>query len=91
MLPNLAAAWRRAHDAGFSGFVNFLPILVGLIVGILGYVIGGLLGVHFFYAYVQLFVLGLMFLAILVTLYILACPSEPGPNRYGPNPHEVTP
>ncbi|WP_227268935.1 DUF805 domain-containing protein [Roseobacter weihaiensis] len=38
------------------------------------------------------FVLAIILLApLLLLLYWLTRPSQPGPNKYGPNPHEVTP
>ncbi|MGF1553280.1 MAG: DUF805 domain-containing protein [Paracoccaceae bacterium] len=100
-LPSLAAGWRRMHDTGRKGWLILLPLLVALVVdvvlvgGVVGFslaeragapedelraaagVLGGfglLVG-----AVLQLGVLVLM-------IWWLSRPSEPGANAYGPPP-----
>ncbi|WP_367277354.1 DUF805 domain-containing protein [uncultured Roseobacter sp.] len=94
LLPAVAAAAsRRLHDTGRSAreaLYLVLATLVFLSIGI-GLETRGAGQVH-----VILFTLfaltGLiLFAAWLRMIYLLSCPSQPGPNQYGPNPTEVTP
>ena len=98
-VPLVAAGWRRMHDSGRSGLHLFYPVIV--IVGISGFfgtVFGfdpfadgalpegdGLMSVLFAGSLIVLF------LSPLIVVFWLTRPSQPGANRYGPNPHEVTP
>ncbi|MBL3570699.1 DUF805 domain-containing protein [Rhodovulum sp. BSW8] len=100
LVPGLAAGWRRMHDSGRSGLFLLYPLIV--LVGIAGFAnfIGafdaattgdvaqmftGLAGVV-----LALSVVVLMISPLLV-IWWLTRPSQPGPNPYGPNPHEVAP
>lgn len=95
-LPGLAAGWRRMHDTGRMGIYIIYPvtIVIGIVffAGILdstGLMAGdpasGLSGAVFIAAAI------LFLLSPFIVLYWLIRPSQPGPNAYGPNPHEVTP
>ncbi len=84
-MPVLSAAARRLHDAGFSALwlsLTVAPPLLLLASGGVGLVLGtapplSLLLLVFF---APPLILGLM----------LAAPSQPAPNRFEPNPLEVT-
>lgn len=90
--PFIAAAWRRNQDRGRAGVWVLPPFLVlafGIALGFLlewlsgGADLAGLLGAVVGYS-------GFLVLAPFVFIS-LAAPSQPTPNRYGPNPLEVTP
>ncbi|MDA7966105.1 DUF805 domain-containing protein [Ruegeria sp.] len=97
--PHLAVAWRRMHDTGRSGLYALLPIL--LILGALAVLIfgiglasqfhGGTLDILFTRATVLIVVptLLILFVSPLLVLWWLSRPSQPGANKYGPNPYEV--
>lgn len=100
-LPHLAAAWRRMHDTGRSGFYVLLPML--LMIGASAVLIfgigladhfagGGSLDILFTRLTLLIVIPTLIVLTIspLLVLWWLTRPSQPGPNDYGPNPHEVT-
>ena len=77
LLPAIAATARRLHDTDRSGWWMLLPAGVSAIGGILlslGGALGGLLvGLGSFVAYIVLIVW-------------LASRTQPGPNRFGPEP-----
>jgi uncharacterized membrane protein YhaH (DUF805 family) len=100
LLPILAVGWRRMHDTGRSGLFLLYPLIA--ITGLISFIgmfkgfdavtsgnveemMSGVLGV--------VFVLGALVVVLspLIVLWWLTRPSQPGPNQYGPNPHEVTP
>ena len=100
-LPQMAAAWRRMHDIGRSGFYALFPFLlmlcaVGVLVfgiGIAGsFTHGGSLDLLFTRATLLIVIPTLIVLLIspLLVLWWLTRPSQPGTNAYGPNPHEVS-
>ena len=76
-LPQTAAAWRRMHDSGRSGFFNLLPAipLVPLVHSLLrpGISIDSTVAV---------ILVVLAFLLSLAVLVLLILPSQPGRNRY---------
>ena len=76
VVPNLAVTARRLHDVGRSGWYQLLPLGAGLA----SVLLIALLPALFLLAIV------LMFAAGLLLLWWLIKPSEPGPNRWGPNP-----
>ncbi len=101
-LPHLTVAWRRMHDSGRSGLYALLPML--LIAGAAGTLVfgvgladmfagGGNLDILFTRLTLLILIPTLIILVIspLLVLWWLIRPSQPGPNSYGPNPHEVTP
>ncbi|WP_170397164.1 DUF805 domain-containing protein [Ruegeria arenilitoris] len=99
-IPHLAVAWRRMHDTGRSGLYALLPIL--LILGAFAVLIfgiglashfqhGGSLDILFTRATLLIVVptLIVLFVSPLLVLWWLTRPSQPGVNKYGPNPIEV--
>ncbi len=93
----LAAGWRRMHDSGRSGLYLLYPLVAivgfsGLYATIEGIGLGGEnLGN---WGVIAILIDGAavaMVLAPLLVFWWLTRPSQPGPNRYGPNPYEVTP
>lgn len=98
LLPMLAAGWRRMHDTGRSGLYLLYPILVW--VGIASFasfagVTGALFAGDFAAAFggiVGIIMIISMIIAVispLIVIWWLTRPTQPGPNDYGPNPHEV--
>lgn len=96
LLPSLAVGWRRMHDTGRMGIYLLYPVTILIGLGFAASVLGGI-GLDTVPALegpglVALFgVMILFLLSPFIVLYWLLRPSEPGPNAYGPNPHEVTP
>lgn len=100
-LPQLAAAWRRMHDTGRSGWYVLLPTLLAagafavLILGIgaASHFHGGTMDRLLTDATLLILIPTLIVLLVspLIVLWWLTRPSQPGANRYGPNPHEVIP
>lgn len=101
-VPHLAVSWRRMHDTGRNGLYALLPML--LIAGAFGVLIfgigiadlfasGGRLDILFTRLTLLMIIPTLLILIVspLLVLWWLTRPSQPGPNAYGPNPHEVTP
>lgn len=103
LLPWLAVTWRRMHDSGRRGWLPFAPMLFwiilisGVIVSQLGWSetttqVSQTGGATASISPSVVVVLILFFLGSLVlNTYWLSRPSDPGSNKYGPNPHEVTP
>lgn len=85
LAPGLCVFVRRLHDTGRSGWYFWTPI-AGAAAGIaFGAIFGPSLGQSASIG------VGLIIIApILLSIWWLTRPSEPGPNRYGPNPLEVT-
>ena len=77
-IPNLAIQARRLHDTAKSAWFMLLPIAPYVVFNVLGYItreprICSLLAI----------------LSLLVVYLVLYCKdSEPGENKYGPNPKE---
>ena len=99
LVPGLAAGWRRMHDTGRSGLYLLYPLIVmlgvsayiGLVAGFepvmaggIGALFSGITGLILIAAMIVLMI------SPLLVLWWLTRPSQPGPNDYGPNPHEVT-
>ncbi|MGL4278991.1 MAG: DUF805 domain-containing protein [Albidovulum sp.] len=105
ILPLLAAGWRRMHDIGRSGWFLLLPvaaIAVAFLTIHLGSEVVAIdlsklpAGADFpetmrmpRNAFVVLIPVLLTFAAMGTVIWWLARRSQSGPNRYGPNPHEV--
>ncbi len=100
LIPTLSAGWRRMHDTGRSGLYLLYPLIVFF--GLLTFLsftgtltalwasgdisqLGGIVGLIAGIAVLVLFI------SPLIVIWWLTRRSEPGPNAYGPNPHEVTP
>ncbi len=76
LLPQIAVAWRRMHDTGRPGWLNLLavvPIVRQLIILPKDPILEIVLGI-------------VSLVLTLVVLVWLALPSQPGLNRYGPEP-----
>ncbi len=96
LLPSLAAGWRRMHDTGRMGLYLLYPVTIILGLGFVTSLLGGtgLAQVPALEGPAMLALFAVMILFLLspfIVLYWLLRPSQPGPNAYGPNPHEVTP
>jgi uncharacterized membrane protein YhaH (DUF805 family) len=100
LIPGLAVGWRRMHDTGRSGLYLLYPLIVmigvstfaGLVGGFdqlasgdMGGLFAGTIGL------VMIVALFVLMISPLLVLWWLTRPSQPGPNEYGPNPHEVIP
>ncbi len=94
-VPVMSVSFRRLQDAGFSGWWSVAELVVlCAIVGVL-YVSApsetaeasqpeNALGKTFLISSV------LFIVATIGIIWHFSLPSDPGPNEYGPNPHEVT-
>jgi len=98
LVPILAAAWRRLHDSGRAAWWLLLQPVV--MFGLLflanesgPYLYGTIDGDPFdgFYQSVVSITFYAALLSPLIVPLLLSLPSQPGPNKYGPNLHEVTP
>ncbi|MEL7104403.1 MAG: DUF805 domain-containing protein [Pseudomonadota bacterium] len=99
VVPHIAVGWRRMHDSGRAGYLPYLPWLV-LIAFILWSIVSavgwatfsetlratGAIRVESDGGFAFAFVL--LLASILLGIYWLTRPSEPGPNKYGPNPFD---
>lgn len=82
-IPQVTAAIRRLHDTGTSGWYLLFPLFGFAAAMGFGVLFGPLLG------NTAAIIAGLIMLAgMLIQIYWLIEPSDPGTNRYGPNPHE---
>ncbi|WP_424985907.1 DUF805 domain-containing protein [Microbulbifer sp. S227A] len=100
-LPHLAAAWRRMHDTGRSGWLVLLPTL--LAAGAFAVLVFGIGAASHFHGgtmdrlltgatlLILLPTLIVLLISPLVVLFWLSRPSQPETNKYGPNPYEVKP
>ncbi|MBN2906610.1 MAG: DUF805 domain-containing protein [Rhodobacteraceae bacterium] len=100
IIPSMAAGWRRMHDSGRSGLFLLYPLIVLIGIGSFASLLGGFDAVSadnpqglLVSASGLVLILAMFVFAIspLLVLWWLTRPSQPGPNAYGPNPHEVTP
>ena len=75
-LPQLAVSWRRMHDTGRPGWFNLLPVAPFVLLFIIdsGDPVPRL---------VLMFISVVVMIAVLVWLVL---PSQPVPNRFGPEP-----
>ena len=76
-IPFIAAISRRLHDIGQPGYIAFVWL------GFLTLTIASFWVLPWLFGFV-----GMIFL-IIAAIYFLTKKSQPGPNKYGPNPHEV--
>ena len=99
-LPHFAAAWRRMHDTGRSGLYVLLPSIISLLALLVASFGLGLADMaaskldSFLTGATLLLLIPLLILGVLSPLIVfwwLTRPSQPSPNSYGPNPHEVSP
>jgi uncharacterized membrane protein YhaH (DUF805 family) len=101
LLPLLAAGWRRLHDTGRPGWVLFLPwiIMLAVVLGMfaaMGASSGAWSTAETGLIQAENFGVGKIFLSVLaifipfIALFVFLCQkSQPGTNRFGPNPYEV--
>ncbi|MEX0309965.1 MAG: DUF805 domain-containing protein [Tateyamaria sp.] len=104
-LPWLAVTWRRLHDTGRRGLLALLPLVGFALLAAVLLLTGNPVPIDssalpadaqfpesvnvpsspaaFIAAWL------LTFGSIITVVVWLARPSQPGPNKYGPNPHEV--
>ena len=90
--PLVASSWRRMHDTGRLGWVGFAPL-----------VLAGAIGYWLLHRNLAAFVASpgglnpllapalVALCGLLLSAWWLTRPSDPGHNRYGPNPLEVIP
>ena len=99
-IPGLAVGWRRMHDSGRSGLYLLYPLIamvgVAVFIGMFAEteVLTGSDPSTLFdgaFGLILIFALAIVALSPFIVLFWLTRPSQPGPNIYGPNPHEVTP
>ncbi|MDO6521609.1 DUF805 domain-containing protein [Shimia thalassica] len=105
LIPGVAVAWRRMQDAGWPGYMTFLPIAGAAIAFALFFATSHTVPIDtasvpqgievpatmrlpnsaltFFVAWLTAAA------SLIATIVLLARRSQPGPNKYGPNPHEV--
>ncbi len=95
-VPLLAAGWRRLHDTGLPGWPMLVPFAALPLAFILFFVAWGIadserpdLGFVGTVAATSSILLPIF--AFAGAVFLLSRPSNPGPNKYGPNPCEVTP
>lgn len=93
LFPSLAVTWRRLHDIGRSG-LWYPGLLIGIPLGC-GLLLAGIgmllfLGLDFNVgSSLQFITLAIIGICVIILLFWLCKKSQPGPNKYGPNPHEV--
>lgn len=102
-LPMLTATWRRLHDTGRPGWFVLVPWAVLAVMAAIwmfageDIVIGTLretgepITTKLPPSVASVVIPGgVAFIAFVALIVFLALASQPGPNKYGPNPHEVT-
>lgn len=97
LIPSLSVGFRRMHDTGRSGLYLFYPVIamIGLatFIGVFGGTdrLNGDVGALFDGTFGMLLLIAVLVIAVspFIVLWWLTRPSQPGPNQYGPNPHEV--
>lgn len=85
VIPNFTATVRRLHDTGRSGLYLLAPMAGFAIAIFVGKMIGSALGQGG-----PIIVGIIMILSFLLPTWWQTRPSDPNPNKFGPNPHEVT-
>lgn len=98
-LPLLAAGWRRMHDSGRSGLHLVYPLIV--MIGTATFAAFGMglaegagdpgSAIALITSFILFIALCVLIVSPLMVLWWLARPTQPGTNRYGPDPREVTP
>lgn len=85
ILPLLAVVTRRLHDIGRPGWQMLIPVVAFVAILVTAVVLEDNNVADFNFLVVAACVL---ILAIICVIF-LSRRSDPGPNQYGPNPHEV--
>jgi len=94
LLPALALQWRRFHDFGWSGWWTVALFAIGpLFGGVAGFVIAVLYGDPRTSPQSADLIATIApiggWLAAALAIFLMTRPSQPGSNKYGPNPQEV--
>ena len=97
LISLLSVAVRRLHDVAKSGYVLLSPLAAVILILIFAPMMFGLFGqvqgratlLSGAPALVVVYAAIPVFFSVIGILWWLSSPSQPGPNRYGPNPHEV--
>ena len=93
VLPGLAAASRRFHDVGRSGWWLVLPAVVvpgWLLIWISSAAAAMAVRVDRLDNDIYFLAASAVMLVVVALMLVwLIAPSQPGPNKYGPNPNEV--
>jgi uncharacterized membrane protein YhaH (DUF805 family) len=86
IVPSLAVGVRRLHDTSRSGWWILLPIVPYVLAMVIGgpAMMAGGLGAGLGLAALLMFV---GFICGILLLVFMVMPSQPGDNRYGPNPY----
>ena len=84
--PALTVFVRRLHDTGRSGWYFFAPLLGCVIAFGIGAALGTSIGQPVVWV-----VGGMIIVVLLLPFWWSVQPSQPGTNKYGPNPIEVSP
>lgn len=90
LIPGLAVAVRRLHDIGKSGWyllAPLVPYLLLIIVIVFAFVLGNEPST-LLWIIIGIFVLGVLALTIMLLVW-LCTDSQPGENKWGPNPKEM--
>lgn len=103
LIPFLAVGWRRLHDTDKAGWWFIAPLLIFLtaVIAVPTFSVGptdlwtelqrsGTVRVKLS-GTVGVLLMLIIFVPHILLLLRLCCRSDPHPNRYGPNPLEVTP
>jgi len=100
IIPVFAVSWRRLHDLGWHGWVfaiwfvfwllasRTIPAAIMLLAAFSQYPEESPTLLMWVLAYGPFILSPILLLAFVV---VMARPSQPNSNNYGPNPHEVTP
>ena len=106
IIPLLAVTWRRLHDTGRPGWHVFLPVAGLAVMLAIFFLVAERVTVDATdppssvpvpesvripgNAFLFLIAWLAGFGSFIVVIWWLARPTQPGPNKYGPNPHEVS-
>jgi len=95
LLPILASGFRRLHDAGLPGWLILVPPTIFGVAFFGSFLISGFPVGPNYNAYASwpfaMTMIGVTLISLGALLTALVLPSTPSTNKYGPNPHEVTP
>lgn len=84
IVPGISLFVRRLHDIGYSGWWT----LLFAVLGILGGTANTIYSLHGYKA-LQYFYFVLTAVSTILGLLVACLPSQPGENKYGPNPVEI--
>ena len=99
VVPMLSAGWRRMHDTGRSGLFVLYPyiVLAGLTMFTSAYeslsafmAADDMQTLNTVAALIALLAMAVFVISPFLVIWWLIRPSQPGTNKYGPNPYEVS-